>query len=89
MGTEKTRPESTVLSDRQKHRVTEQLRHEQTTCAGCGSGDFTVGQALYVGFLFLDEENGNYMVALTCNNPECPAPRTGITLHESAFLDVG
>jgi len=39
-----------------------------------------------MGFLFLDEEHGAYMVALTCENPGCEAPRTGIRLHRSEFL---
>ncbi len=39
-----------------------------------------------MGFLFLDEKHGNYMVALTCANPDCNAPRTGIRLHRLEFL---
>jgi hypothetical protein len=39
-----------------------------------------------MGFLFLDEEHGTYMVALTCENPACRSPRTGIRLHRSEFL---
>jgi len=39
-----------------------------------------------MGFLFLDEEHGTYMVALTCKNPGCAAPRTGIRLRHSEFL---
>ena len=45
-----------------------------------------VGEAMEMGFLFLDKEHGAYMVALTCENPDCDAPRTGIRLHGSEFL---
>ena len=78
------RPENKVLDENQKRRVLEKVRERGFTCGSCGSGDFEVGEALYLGFPFLDEEHGNYMVALSCENPDCA--RTGIRLHESEFL---
>ena len=80
------RPENTVLNERQKQRVLDKVRERGITCGGCGPGDFEVGEALYLGFLFLDEAHGNYMVALTCTEPDCEEPRTGLWLHESEFL---
>ena len=52
----------------------------------CGAKDFGVGDALYLGFLFLDEDHYAYMVALTCRNPGCAKPRTEIVLPEKDFL---
>jgi hypothetical protein len=78
--------ENTQLTERQKSRVLGRVEDRGFTCEACGSGDFGVGEALDMGFLFLDEEPGTYMVALTCKNPGCGAPRTGIRLHRSEFL---
>ena len=78
--------ENKVLSEEQKRRVLEQVREKRFTCGSCGSNDFEVGEALYLGFLFLDERHGDYMVALTCENLDCERPWTGIRLHESEFL---
>ena len=78
--------ENTVLTEPQKQRVLEKVRERNFTCKSCGSGDFRVGEALEMGFLFLDEKHGDYMVALTCENPDCGAPRTGIRLHRFEFL---
>jgi hypothetical protein len=78
------RPENKVLDENQKRRVLEKVRERGFTCGSCGSGDFEVGEALYLGFLFFDEEHGTYMVALRCEKSECA--RTGIKLHESEFL---
>lgn len=78
--------ENTVLTDSQKRRVLERVKERSFTCGSCGSEDFEVGEALEMGFLFLDEKHGNYMVALTCTNPDCAAPRTGIRLHRLEFL---
>jgi hypothetical protein len=36
--------------------------------------------------LFLSEDHDNHMVALTCKNPDCGSPRTGIRLREADFL---
>jgi hypothetical protein len=80
------RPENERLDEDQKRRVLEKVREQGFACGSCGSTDFTVGDALYVGFLFLDEEVGNYMVALNCKNPDCA--RTGIRLHQSEFLST-
>ena len=55
-------------------------------CEACGATEFTVGHALYLGFLFLDEDDDAYMVALTCRNPNCAQPHTGIRLREKDFL---
>ena len=78
--------ENTELTEYQRRRVLERVEEQNFMCAGCGSGDFKVGEALGMGFLFLDEEHGTYMVALTCENPGCGSPRTGIRLHRSEFL---
>lgn len=80
--------ENTRLTETQRGRVLEEAQRRNFTCGSCGSGDFEVGDALELGFLFLDEEHKTYMVALTCDNPNCTAPRTGIRLHASAFLWV-
>ena len=78
--------ENTELTESQKRRVLERVEERNFTCASCGSGDFSVREALEMGFLFLDEEHGTYMVALTCANPDCSAPRTGIRLYRTEFL---
>jgi hypothetical protein len=78
--------ENKELDEKQERRVREKLRKRAITCGSCGSDDFEVGEALYLGFLFLNEEHGMYMVALTCENLDCDTPRTGIKLHESEFL---
>lgn len=78
------RPENKVLDENEKRRVLEKVRERGFTCGGCGSSDFEVGEALYLGFLFLDEDHGNYMVALSCEKSDCA--RTGIKLYESEFL---
>ncbi len=80
---EAVRPELTVLTDRQKERVLRQLRRRRGTCGGCGGRDFDIGDALYLGFLFLSEEEDAYIVALTCTTEQCPAPYTGITVREA------
>jgi hypothetical protein len=78
--------ENTELTGNQKGRVLERVEERNVTCASCGSSEFEVGEALGMGFLFLDEEHGTYMVALTCENPACHSPRTGIRLHRYEFL---
>ena len=79
--------ENKVLNENQKQRVLQKVGERGITCGSCGSNDFEVGEALSLGFLFRDEEHGTHMVALTCENPDCENPRTGIRLHESEFLD--
>ncbi len=78
--------ENRELTDKQKQRVLKRVRERGFACGSCGSGDFEVGEALELGFLFLSEEHGTHMVALTCREPDCEAPRMGIKLHESQFL---
>ena len=81
------RPELVRLESDERERVLEQAAAKGGRCESCGATDFDVGDALYLGFLFLDEENDAYMVALTCRNPECDKPRTGIKLCEKDFLN--
>lgn len=78
--------ENTVLDGEQKRRVLRKVEERGFACESCGSTDFSVGEALQMGFLFLDERHGTYMVALTCENPVCDVPRTGIRLHRYDFL---
>ncbi len=78
--------ENIELDGNQKRRVLEKVEERGFTCGSCGSKDFEVGDALYLGFLFLDEDNDVYMVALTCEKPDCDAPRTGIKLRKAEFL---
>jgi len=80
------RPELTVLTGEQKHRVLEQVGRKHGSCRACGGDTFAVGDALYLGFLFLSEDSDAYMVALSCTNPACSAPHTGVRLPESEFL---
>ncbi len=73
--------------DRNAHdRVAELVALRGGHCAGCAGTEFAVGQALYLGFLFLDEDTDAYLVALTCRNTGCPQPRTAIRLRHSEFL---
>ncbi len=67
-------------------RVREQVAVKGGCCEACGATDFVVGDAMLMGFLFLDEDSDSYMVALTCSNPDCPKPRTGIKLCGKDFL---
>jgi hypothetical protein len=83
------RPELIALDPASRERVLEQIAAKGGHCECCGAKDFDVGDALFLGFLFLDEDNDAYMVALTCRNPECGKPRTGIVLPEKDFLSDG
>jgi hypothetical protein len=74
------------LDEIQKRRVLEKVQERGFRCGSCGSGDFEVGDSLYLGFLFLSEDHDSHMVALACKNPDCGEPRTGIRLHEADFL---
>jgi hypothetical protein len=78
--------DNTRLDETQKRRVLDEICESDFACESCGSTDFEVGDSLYLGFLFLSEDLDNHMVALTCKNPDCAAPRTGIRLHEAVFL---
>jgi hypothetical protein len=80
------RPELVSLDPADCDRVLAQVAAKGGHCETCGATDFEVGHALYLGFLFLDEDDDAYMVALTCRNPECTQPRTGIRLREKDFL---
>ena len=82
------RPELINLIPADRDRVLEHLAAKGGHCEGCGAIDFTVGHALYLGFLFLDEDDDAYLVALTCRNPKC-AQRTAIRLREKDFLSRG
>ncbi|HZC91855.1 MAG TPA: hypothetical protein VE400_14580 [Mycobacterium sp.] len=79
------RPELISLDPVDRDRVLAQVAAKGGHCEACGATDFEVGRALYLGFLFLDEDDDAYMVALTCRTTEC-GQRTGIRLHEKDFL---
>lgn len=83
------RPELICLDRVARERVRGQIAVKGGHCESCGGTDFDVGDALYLGYLFLDEEPDNYMVALTCRRPDCARPRTAITLPGKAFLAIG
>ncbi|OBK44598.1 hypothetical protein [Mycobacterium sp. 1081908.1] len=80
------RPELIALDGNARERVAEQIAAKGGYCECCGAKGFDVGGALYLGFLFLDEDRDNYMIALTCRNPDCAKPRTGIVLSGKDFL---
>lgn len=80
------RPELFELDAASRERVLEQIAAKGGYCESCGEKNFDVGHALYLGFLFLDEDSDAYMVALICRNAECAEPRTGIVLPEKDFL---
>ena len=44
--------ENRKLDENQKRRVREVARERGFACGSCGAGDFEVGEALYLGFLF-------------------------------------
>lgn len=83
--TEPARPELSALDEEQRRRVRKVLAARKAACGSCRNTEFEVGEALYLGFLFRQEDLDAYLVALTCTNPECTAPRTGVRLHESEF----
>lgn len=83
------RPELIGLEPIARERVLDNVAVKGGYCASCGKTEFEVGYALYLGFLFLDEDQDAYMVALTCRNANCPHPRTGIILPKNAFLRDG
>lgn len=82
------RPELIALDSASRERVSEQVAAKGGYCECCGAKDFEVGDALFLGFLFLDEDSDAYMIALTCRNPDCTKPRTGIVLPEKDFLSA-
>lgn len=79
------RPELISLDSVSRQRVSDQIAAKGGHCDSCGETDFEVGDALYLGFLFLDEDEDAYMVALTCRNPRCARPHTGVVLHNNEF----
>lgn len=81
-----TRPDTTPLSDQQKRRMLRKVRRRAHRCGGCGGRRFHVGDALYVGFLFLSEERDAYLVALTCARAGCPVPHTAIRSHAAELF---
>lgn len=83
---EASRPDITPLTTDQKKRVLEQVCNRRGSCRCCGSTTFTVGDALYLGYLFLSEDQDAYMVGLCCTNPHCPTPHTGVRLPAAQFL---
>ena len=80
-----SRPELTPLTDAQQAKVLAQVAAKRPECPACGNRSFHVGEALYVGFLFRSEPTDAYLVAITCTNPQCPSPRSGINLHASTL----
>lgn len=75
------------LGEGERRRVLAKVHQRRLRCGSCGSEDFEVGGALYLGFLFLDEGTDMYMVALTCRKSGCANPRTGIKLHGAEFFE--
>jgi hypothetical protein len=82
------RPELISLVPVDRDRVLELVGAKGGHCESCGATDFEVGHALYLGYLFLDEDSDAYLVALTCRNPKC-GQRTAIRLRETDFLSRG
>lgn len=80
------RPELISLDPAARDRVTELIAAKGGYCEACGATEFAIGDAMIMGFLFLDEDPDAYLVALTCGNPECPKPRSGIRLRGKEFL---
>ena len=79
------RPELISLDTVAHHRVLEQIAVKGGHCEACGATDFAVGDALYLGFLFLTRCRRVHG-ALTCRNPDCTKPRTAIRLRDTDFL---
>ena len=75
----------TALRPRERRAVAAWVKSHRVHCPRCHSRSFDVGDALYLGFLFVNAELDEWVVALTCRNPHCPAPRTGVKLREQDF----
>lgn len=75
-----TRPEIIRLGPETRNRI-RNVAAQRIRCGSCGGTDFEIGDALYLGFLFLDEDDDAYLVALTCNGQQCSQPHTGITVR--------
>lgn len=82
------RPELMVLTSAQKSRVRHGLRRSRHVCHGCGERRFIVGDAMYLGFLFNRERTDSYLVALTCDQPGCPAPHGGVRYPRARLFGV-
>lgn len=80
------RPELVVLTADEKHWVRVRAWAHGFRCPGCRRRQFDVGDALFLGFLFVTAGPADYRVALTCRHRSCPAPHTGITLRAGEFL---
>jgi hypothetical protein len=81
------RPADLVTLDEAQHeRVRAQLARERLACGACGGTAFTVGDALYLGFLFRSERTDAWMVALTCTAPGCPSPHSSVRVHDARGL---
>ncbi len=80
------RPELVELDRAERDGVLQHVAAKGGRCEGCGGNNFEVGRALFLGYLFLDEDDDAYLVALSCCNRECPTPRTAIRLAERDFL---
>jgi hypothetical protein len=65
------RPELIALDPTARERVSAQIAAKGGYRECCGAKDFDVGDALFLGFPFLDEDTDAYMVAPTCRNPDC------------------
>lgn len=87
--TPSVRPELISLVPVDRDRVAAEVAVKGGHCDSCGGKEFEVGHALYLGYLFLDEDDDAYMIALTCRNPQCAQPHTGIRLREKEFLSRG
>jgi hypothetical protein len=82
-----TRPADLVtLDEARRGRVRAQLARERIGCGACGGTAFTVGDALYLGYLFRSERTDAWMVALTCTAPGCPSPHSAVRVHDARGL---
>ena len=87
VGSSDVRPADLVeLDEGQRERVLAQLARERIACGACGGTAFTVGDALYLGFLFRSERTDAWMVALTCTAPGCPSPHSSVRVHDARGL---
>ncbi|MFD6327456.1 hypothetical protein ACFWOL_32585 [Streptomyces sp. NPDC058442] len=86
------RPEITPLDEEQRERVRRVLRRRRVACPSCGNRRrWAGGDALHLGFLFLDEDEDEdedaYMIAVTCRRRGCPRARTGVIVHRADVLE--
>ncbi|OBI72914.1 hypothetical protein [Mycobacterium asiaticum] len=81
-------PELIDLTDACRQRVSDQINAKGGYCESCAGTEFTIGRALPLGFLFLNEDHDAYLVALSCRTPGCPKPRTAIALHHDEIFTL-